>query len=86
MSKYNNLFLGLVYSLQNQAKVLLGKIENPHTGRIEENRELARINIELLETLVQKTMGNLTPEEESVIYSVIRELNSDYMQETIKYN
>lgn len=86
MSKHDNLFLGLVYSLQTQAKVLLGKIENPHTGRMEENRELAKINIELLETLVQKTTGNLTPEEESVMYSVIRELNRDYMQETIKYN
>ena len=53
---------------------------------MEENRELAKINIELLETLVQKTTGNLTPEEESVMYSIIRELNSDYMQETVKYN
>ena len=54
-----NLF-NIVISLSQAAMMGLGKISNPHTGNIENNMDIAKINIDILQMLKDKTVGNLT--------------------------
>lgn len=76
-----NLFLGLVYSLQMQTMVSLGKLANPVSGKIEKNLEIAKINIDMLEMLEEKTKGNLTEEEEKFITNLLTDLKLNYVEE-----
>ncbi|HOK56429.1 MAG TPA: DUF1844 domain-containing protein [bacterium] len=62
----------------------LGKISNPLTGKTEKNLEIAKQVIELLETLKEKTKGNLTEEEDKFLNSAIADLQLNYVEEVSK--
>ncbi|MCM8771997.1 MAG: DUF1844 domain-containing protein [Candidatus Omnitrophica bacterium] len=62
----------------------LGKITNPMTGKIEKNLELAKQIIEILETLKEKTKGNLTDEENRFLITTITDLQLNYVEEVEK--
>lgn len=62
----------------------LGKISNPMTGKIEKNLEMAKEIIEILETLKEKTKGNLTEEENRFLISTITDLQLNYVDEVSK--
>jgi hypothetical protein len=62
----------------------LGKISNPLTGKTEKNLEIAKQVIELLETLKEKTKGNLTDEENRFLNSTIADLQLNYVEEISK--
>ncbi|BDU50068.1 DUF1844 domain-containing protein [Haliovirga abyssi] len=76
-----NLFLGLVYSLQMQTMMSLGKLANPVSGKIEKNLEIAKMNIDMLEMLEEKTKGNLTDEESKFITNLLTDLRLNYVEE-----
>jgi hypothetical protein len=42
--------------------------------------ELARYNIDMLETLQQKSKGNLSPQEETVLKNMLNEVRMAYVQ------
>ena len=42
--------------------------------------ELARYNIDMLETLVEKTKGNLTAEEDKVLKHTLNDLRMGFIQ------
>lgn len=50
-----------------QVLVFAGKQPNPHTGEATVNLDLAKYNIDMIEVIRDKTKGNLTDEEESVL-------------------
>jgi hypothetical protein len=80
----NPLFLHLVLSLQSAAMYQLGKIVSPISGQIERDLEQARISIDLLIMLQEKTRGNLLEEEKRVLDSIIYNLQMNYIDELNK--
>lgn len=48
----------------------------------EENLELAKQNIDLLELMHQKTVGNLSPEEKGLLDQLLFELRMRFVEKT----
>ncbi|MFO7155462.1 MAG: DUF1844 domain-containing protein [Pseudomonadota bacterium] len=73
-------FLTFVFSLGSSALVHLGDAPNPETGKLEKNLVLARETIDVLSMLQEKTKGNLTPEEERFLGSLLYDLRLRYVE------
>lgn len=69
-------------SLSMQAMVALGEIPHPATNLAAENLEQAKYFIDLLGVLQEKTKGNLSQEEESLLDGVLYELRMKYVSRT----
>lgn len=69
-------------SLSMQALVALGEMPHPATNLPQENIEQARYFIDLLGMLQEKTKGNLTHEEASILEGVLYELRMKYVART----
>ncbi len=69
-------------SLTMQAMVALGEIPHPATNLPQENLDQARYFIDLLGMLDEKTRGNLTPEEASLLEGALYELRMKYVART----
>ena len=79
--KINPLFLQLVISLQSAAWYQMGKIVSPVTGKIERNLDEARVSIDLLTMLQEKTKGNLLDDEKKILDSAVYTLQMNYIEE-----
>ncbi len=75
------LFAGLIASLQMSAWMHLGKMANPVTGKIDRDLEESKATIDLLGALEEKTRGNLKPEEAKFLSRVLLELRMNYVEE-----
>ncbi len=75
------LFLQLVMQNQQIAMMALGKMKNPVTDKIDKNFEYAKIAIDTLDMLKEKTKGNLSEYEEQFINETLRELKLIYIAE-----
>ncbi len=75
----NPLFQGLVFSLAGATMQHLGKVKNPITDKMELDLDAARQSIDLLGMLADKTAGNLTPDEDKLLKSVLRDLRLNYV-------
>ncbi len=74
-------FIGFVISLASTAAVHFGDVENPVSGEKGTPDLLAaRQMIDILALLEQKTKGNLTAEERSVLEQVLYELRMRFVQ------
>ena len=73
-------FLGLVMMQAQQAALFLGQIPNPQTGKTETNLELARMFIDQLEMLREKTRNNLNAEESGTLSSVLADLQVAFVK------
>jgi hypothetical protein len=62
----------------------LGKVPSPITGKAEKKLEEAKQAIDILETLREKTKGNLDNTEEKLLTSTIAELQMNYIDEMNK--
>jgi hypothetical protein len=82
--KANELFVALIYSLQMQAMMNLGKLKNPATDTIEKSLEGAQVSIDMLEMLAEKTRNNITEEIDRVLKSIISDLKLNYVEESAK--
>lgn len=80
MSK-KDLFLGLIHSFQAAAMQQMGKTVNPFTEKIERDLAQARLSIDMLEMLQERTSGNLTGEESRFLTHVLTELRLNYVAE-----
>jgi len=78
------LFVSLVIGLTQAAYVQLGKVKNEMTGQVETNLEAARITIDTLAALEERTKGNLSPEEAEVLRRALAELRMNYVDEVKK--
>jgi len=79
--KLNAHFISFVLSLSQAAMQQMGKITNPFTGKIERNLEQAKITIDMVEMLKEKTKGNLVEEEERLISDILATLQLNYVDE-----
>ncbi len=75
------LFLGLIHSFQAAAMQQMGKIMNPFTNEVERDLGQARLSIDMLEMLQERTSGNLTGEESRFLTHVLTELRLNYVAE-----
>jgi hypothetical protein len=79
---YETEFFNLVMGLQSSAWMLLGKVMNPMTGKIEKNLDAAKSTIETLRMLQQKTRGNLTEGEDALLKNTIQQLEINFVEVT----
>jgi hypothetical protein len=84
MTKTNEHFVILISSLASSCWMNLGKIPNPVTNKTETNLEEAKMGIEILRMLKEKTQNNLSEEEERTIISLIADLELNYADELKK--
>jgi hypothetical protein len=75
-------FSTLVFSLATGAIIHLGLAPDPHTKKVQKNTELARQNIEILSMLKEKTKGNLTADESTLLENLLTEVRLKYVQVT----
>ena len=73
-------FSTLVLSLSHSALLHLGDAPDPTSGARAVDLTLARQTIDLLAVLQDKTRGNLTGEEESLLSNVLLELRMRYVE------
>jgi len=73
-------FVSVVLPFYTQALIKLGQTENPMTQKKEENLELAKRLIDILDLLKEKTKGNLMPEEEKFLAASIDQLKMIYLE------
>jgi hypothetical protein len=77
MSEANGMeanFSTLILSIGSSAAMAIGLAPNPMTNKIEKDLNLARFNIDLLRMLRDKTRGNLNPDEQKFIESIVTDL------------
>ena len=77
-------FLSLVMSLSTAAWAQLGKVPHPVTQKIEKDIEQARISIEFLRMLQEKTEGNLSVKEQELIDNMVSDLELNFADEVRK--
>jgi hypothetical protein len=77
-------FLSLVMSLATAAWSQLGKVPHPLTQKIEKDVEQARISIEFLRMLQEKTEGNLSVKEQELIDNTVADLELNFADEVRK--
>ena len=70
----------LISMLTTQALFAMGLLQIKGQEEREPDLELARYNIDMLETLAAKTKGNLTGEEEKVLKHTLNDLRMGYVQ------
>jgi len=73
-------FAALISMLTTQALFALGLLQVKGQEKREPDLELAKYNIDMLETLEEKTKGNLTKEEEAVLSNTLNELRMGYVK------
>lgn len=73
-------FSVLVTSIASSAAISLGLAPNPNTGKAEQDRAMAKFNIDLLAVLQEKTKNNLTSEEQQLINHLVQDLRLKFVQ------
>jgi hypothetical protein len=73
-------FIEFVMMHAQNAALFLGQIPNPKTGEAEINLDLARMFIDQLEMIQEKTRGNLTNEETTVLRNALSNLQMAYVE------
>jgi hypothetical protein len=73
-------FIEFVMMHAQNAALFLGQIPNPKTGQGEVNLELAKMFIDQLLMIQEKTRGNLTNEEATVLRNTLSNLQMVYVE------
>ena len=73
-------FIELVMMNAQQAALCLGQMAHPSSGKAEVNLEAAKMFIDHLEIIKEKTRGNLSKDEEKILTSVLSELQLAFVQ------
>jgi hypothetical protein len=80
MGELSQRFIEFVMMHAQNAALFLGQIPNPKTGQGEVNLELAKMFIDQLDMIQEKTRGNLTSEETTVLRNAISNLQMAYVE------
>jgi len=73
-------FENLVRMLGSNAAMVLGAYADPRTGQPVIDPEAARELIDMLDALHEKTKGNLTPEEDTLLLDLLGKLKMTYLE------
>lgn len=80
VDKVDASFSMLVMSIASSAAMALGLTPDPSTGTTASDRNMARFNIDLLVILKEKTKGQLTKDEESLLDHLVSDLQLKFVQ------
>ena len=75
-------FIDLVRMFATQALMYMGAFPDPQTGKAVVALDIAKMNIDLLGILEEKTKGNLDDEEKELLEGTTRELRSQFVEIT----
>ena len=78
------LFSFLVMSHQTSAQMQMGLLKDPNSQKVEKNLENAKLSIDILGMLQEKTKNNLTKDEAELLDNVLRELRLAFVKESSK--
>ena len=70
--KDSALLMNLLLLFQAAAMQHMGKIKNPMTDTIERDLEQAQFAIDTLDMMANKMKGNLSPDEERLLTSILK--------------
>ena len=73
-------FTAFVMSLNTAALFHCGELNDPETGESSQDRILAKHTIDTLNLLKEKTVGNLTKDEENLLETVLYDLKLRYVK------
>ena len=73
-------FVEFVMMHSQNAALFLGQIPNPHSGEAEVNLELAKMFIDQLVMIQEKTRGNLSQEEAAVLRNALSNLQMAFVE------
>ena len=73
-------FIEFVVMHAQNAALFLGQIPNPRSGEAEVNLDLARMFIDQLAMIQEKTRGNLTSEEAKVLSNALSNLQMAFVE------
>ena len=73
-------FIEFVMMQAQNAALFLGQIPNPQTGKGEVNLEVAKMFIDQLAMIQEKTRGNLSNEESAVLRNTLSNLQMAYVE------
>src|SRR4051812_18834854 len=76
--------LTLIMSLATAAWSQLGKIPNPSTNKIDKDLDQAKMSIDFLRMLLEKTKGNLKPKENELLTNTVADLELNFADEAKK--
>ncbi len=71
-------FTSFIFSMSTSALMDLGELENPDTRKTVQKLDMAKHSIDLIAMLKEKTRGNLTGEESSVLEKILTDLRLRY--------
>ena len=80
MGEVSQRFVEFVMMHAQNAALFLGQIPNPQTGQGEVNLDLAKMFIDQLAMIQEKTRGNLTNEETTVLRNAISNLQMAFVE------
>jgi len=73
-------FIEFVMMQAQNCALFLGQIPNPQTGQAEVNLDVARMFIDQLGMIQEKTRGNLTTEESTVLRNALSSLQMAFVE------
>ncbi len=73
-------FIEFVMMQAQNAALFLGQIPNPQTGKAEINLEVARMFIDQLAMIQEKTRGNLSTDETTVLRNALSSLQMAFVE------
>lgn len=73
-------FSTLVLSLATGTLINLGLAPDPGTKKVQKNLEMAKHNIDILELLRDKTRGNLSAEENTLMENIMTEVRLRFVE------
>jgi hypothetical protein len=79
-------FLNLILMYATSAWCQLGKTPSPVDGKIKKDLASAKITIDMLCMIREKTKGNLNKKEEDMLNSTVADLQLNYSEEIAKPN
>ena len=77
-------FASLVLTLSSSAWVGLGKIADPVSGELRKDLTGAKLTIDMLIMLRDKTKGNLSDDEQKLLAAVLSDLQANYAEEVFE--
>lgn len=77
-------FSSFILSLSTSVLCHFGEVPDPITNKKQRSLDLAKQTIDILGILKDKTAGNLTPEEESLLTNLLYDLRMRYVKEVEK--
>ena len=82
--KDDPLFYQIVLTFHAAAWQQLGKTANPFTNKSEVDLQAASLSINMIDSIKNKTRGNLSPQEQKFLEQALSDLKINYMEELKK--